>query len=135
MTPPAREIFSSLLPCPLTLILKKKSPVPNILTGGSDNLGIRWSDYSLVQRLLDEYGFPLTATSANLAGASPLYSVSSLTEKFEDVSLSLIDLVIDAGPLPQRSPSTVLDLTSDQYKILRPGVISEAKIKAVLRFK
>jgi L-threonylcarbamoyladenylate synthase len=93
----------------LTLILKKKSPVPNILTGGSDNLGIRWSDYSLVQKLLEEYGFPLTATSANLAGDLPLYNVSDLTEKFEATPLSLIDLVIDAGPLPYQLPSTVLD--------------------------
>lgn len=134
ITEPAKKIFATLLPGPLTLILNKKSNVPDLLTGGSGTLGIRWSAYPLVQKLLDEYGFPITATSANPAGDAPLYEVSSLTEKFEAPALSLIDLVIDAGPLPHQLPSTVLDLTINPPTILREGQISSERITAVLGY-
>lgn len=132
ITEAAKKIFANLLPGPLTLILNKKSNVPDILTGGSPTLGLRWSAHSLVQKLIDEYNLPITATSANPAGEPPLYEVSSLSQKFSVESLSLIDLVIDAGPLPRQLPSTVLDLTTNPAKILREGSISSERIAAVL---
>ncbi|MEK7611453.1 MAG: L-threonylcarbamoyladenylate synthase [Patescibacteria group bacterium] len=132
ITEAAKNIFATLLPGPLTLILKKKKIVPDSLTGGSATLGLRWPAYPLVQRLLDEYGLPITATSANPAGEPPLYEVSNITEKFGAVPLSLIDLVIDAGPLPHQLPSTVLDLTINPPTILREGPVSSERITAVL---
>ncbi len=128
----AKKIFSRLLPGPLTLVLRKKGNVPDVLTGGAPTLGLRYPDYPLVQQILNKFGFPFTATSANPSGDLSLYDVSDLSAKFGSVPLSLIDLVIDAGPLPPRPPSTVLDLTASPPKILRPGPITAAQIEVAL---
>lgn len=116
---PARRLFSTLLPGPLTLVLRKNENVPDILTGGLPTLGLRWPDYPLVQGILESFGFPFTATSANPSGDAPLYDVSNLVNDFNPDSLSLIDLVIDVGPLPHQLPSTVLDLSVDPPKNIK----------------
>lgn len=128
----AKEIFSRLLPGPLTLVLRKKGNVSDILTGGAPTLGLRYPDYPPVQQILNKFGLPFTATSLNPSGDLSLYDVSGLATKFGSVPLSLIDLVIDAGTLPPRPPSTVLDLTVDPPKILREGSVSSETIFAIL---
>jgi tRNA threonylcarbamoyl adenosine modification protein YjeE len=65
----------------------------------------------------------VTATSANLGGKSPHYSIDSLLHQLPKEKQELIDLIVDAGKLPRNKPSTVIDLSQKEMAILRKGDI------------
>ncbi|HMK54920.1 MAG TPA: L-threonylcarbamoyladenylate synthase [Methanobacteriaceae archaeon] len=109
------QLAIKLLPGPYTLILKKNKQISNLITAGSDKIGVRIPDNSICRVLTME--FPITTTSANLSGEETPCSVEELTEQFKDE----VDIYLDAGDPSQLSPSTVLDLTSWPPKILRRG--------------
>lgn len=116
-----KKIIEKLLPGPYTLVLHSNGLVSRLLEAENHTLGIRVPDNQLVNNLVNFYGGPLTATSANIAGRSPHYSLSSLLHSLPLSKASLIDLVIDGGTLPRNKPSTVVDLTKDDIEILRKG--------------
>lgn len=132
LNPNATRAFAKLLPGPLTVVLKKKACIPDRLTGGSPNLGLRVSPVPLLRLLIGSFGQPFTATSANASGAEPLYDPKELPRSFSKEALAMVDLVLDAGPLTRQATSTVLDLTCQPPQILRPGPIAEATIRAAL---
>jgi tRNA threonylcarbamoyl adenosine modification protein YjeE len=66
-------------------------------------------------------GKPITATSANLSGRTPHYSVESLLKTLSKKKREMIDLMVDGGKLPRNKPSTVIDATEPEIKILRRG--------------
>jgi len=118
-----RQIIKTLLPGPFTLILNSKGKVSPLLESESKTLGIRLPDYDPVLRLVSNFGRPITATSANLSGRSPHYSVGSLLKGLPKNKQRLIDLVVDGGKLPRNKPSTIIDLVAPKIKILRQGEI------------
>lgn len=79
--------------------------------------GISPADF--VTTLVSMFGKPVTATSANLAGKSSCYSIQALLRQLSSRKLAQLDLIIDAGELPHRDPSTVIDLTSPTPQVLR----------------
>ncbi len=120
-SPSQIAILSSLLPGPYTLVLPSLHNTSQLLESEQGTLGVRIPENDLVNELVNSYGTPLTATSANRAGQSPHYSVDALLNALSDEKKSMIDLIIDAGKLPQRKPSTVVDMTKDTLSILREG--------------
>lgn len=116
-----------LLPGPFTIILKSKKNTSKLLESEKSTLGVRIPQYQLVQDLVRAYGKPVTATSANLGGKSPHYSINSLLNQLPDAKKQLIDLIVDAGNLPRNKPSTVVDLTTPTLKIVRRGDITFSK--------
>ena len=135
----AASIFHRFLPGPLTLVLPKKNNLPDLLTGKSRSVGIRVSPHPAVTSLMIRLSFPLTATSANISGGKNVYSLAEFQEQLRvagvDQTFSSIDLFLDAGILPPSPPSTVLDLTVNPPKILRPGPIRREQIENELGFK
>jgi L-threonylcarbamoyladenylate synthase len=119
-TPLAEELAKKYLPGPLTLVLKKKPFVSDILTGGLPTLGIRMPDYNFCLDLAKAFGKPYTATSANISNEATCYSVNQVMLQFGD-EITAVDLVVDGGLLPGVLPSTVVDATGDAPKVLRPG--------------
>ena len=119
-----QEIIKEILPGPFTVILPSRHIVNKLLESEKECLGIRIPSFQMINRLIQEYGKPLTATSANLAGRSPHYSVSSLFSEISKKQADLIDLIVDAGTLPRNKPSTVVDLTLPSIKILRQGDVN-----------
>ena len=117
------ELLKHLLPGPFTVILKSKQAVSKSLESEKATLGVRIPNFSLVQELVTAYGKPLTATSANLGGRSAHYSVNSFLNDLSDSKKKLIDLIVDAGTLARNKPSTVIDLSQSQLKLLRRGDI------------
>lgn len=117
------KMLKKILPGPFTIILDSKHTVCAKLESEKGTLGVRLPQYTLVQELVSVFGKPITATSANLGGRPPHYSVDSLLKQLPQNKKSLIDLVVDAGKLPRNKPSTILDLTTDQLKVLRKGDI------------
>lgn len=119
----SEKVLNELLPGPFTVILPSKGKVSQRLESEKGTLGLRYPNYPFILRLVTEFGSPLTATSANLSGSPPHHKLSALLNKLSPSKLDLIDLVIDAGDLPKNKPSTIIDLTSEKFKLLRKGDI------------
>lgn len=120
----ARQIYKNFLPGPLTVISKSKGKTVKDLEAEDGTLGIRLPDYSLVIQITREMGRPITATSANSYGKKTPYSIKDIFDNLSAKQKKLIDLVIDAGQLPKNPPSTVINTTLDDLKVLRQGRIS-----------
>ncbi|MBP9815882.1 threonylcarbamoyl-AMP synthase [Candidatus Woesebacteria bacterium] len=118
------NIINELLPGPYTLVLTSKHKVSSLLEAENGTLGVRVPQADFVNELVNAFDRPITATSANRAGQSPHYSVEALLNSLSEEKKKLIDYIVDAGKLPQRKPSTVVDMTSDSLEILREGDFS-----------
>lgn len=93
--------------------------VPWLARGGGKTLGVRQTSHPVLLQLLQGVGVPIVAPSANFAGgATP--------KKFEDIDKKLISLVDFALDLPTggSEPSTVIDCSTDTWKILRLGAVN-----------
>jgi len=109
------ELIRKLLPGPITVILLKNPVVPDILTAGSDRVGIRYPDHEITIQLIELSGTPVTSTSANLPGEPPAREVCEISEDVLDGA----DCVIDGGRCAYGVASTVVDLV--EMQILRKG--------------
>jgi len=116
-----KELLKNILPGPFTVILKSKRKVCPLLESEKKTLGVRIPDYQPVNSLVKKFKRPITATSANLSGKSPHYSIESLLKQLPESKKKLVDLVIDDGKLPRNKPSTVIDLVEEKIKIVRHG--------------
>lgn len=116
-----QKIIKEILPGPFTVILPSKHQVNKSLESEKGSLGIRIPTFQLIKRLIQVFEKPVTATSANLAGRPAHYSINTLLNELSDKQKKLIDLMIDAGTLPRNKPSTIVDLTQSDVKILRQG--------------
>lgn len=109
------DLIRKLLPGPITVILKKKPVLPNILTAGSDRVGIRYPDHEMTLKLIDLAKTPITSTSANRTGEPPAREVSEIDRGVRDS----VDHVIDGGRCRYGVSSTVVDLV--EMRVIRKG--------------
>jgi L-threonylcarbamoyladenylate synthase len=119
-----RTLIEELLPGPVTVLVKKSSSVPDILTSGSPLLGIRFPDHHMALKIIEATG-PITSTSANKSGAP---SPSSAAEIDWDIAKA-VDLVVDGGQSRYRESSTLVDLKA--RKVIRPGAGLDKVLKAI----
>jgi L-threonylcarbamoyladenylate synthase len=128
VTPDAHALAQAFWPGPLTIILPRSQAVPDEVTGGRDTVAVRIPDHPLALALLEQFGGPVAAPSANRFGRpSPT--------RAEDVTAELgrsVAVVLDGGPCTIGIESTVLDLTTEPPQILRPGGIGPDAISAVI---
>lgn len=129
-----RKIVSSFWPGAVTAVLPGRKHLSSLATAGGNSVGLRIPDFVFTDRLLGKFGYPLTATSANISGEEATNDVNKIIERFNQ-SACRPSLVIDAGILPKSKPSTVVDLTSDLPKILRVGPSSPEQFLKLLNFK
>ena len=116
-----KKTLEQILPGPYTIVLPSKHKAVVLLESEKGTLGIRIPQHSFVNSIVEKYERAITATSANLAGRSPHYSIDALLKTLSEKKKSLIDLVIDAGKLPHNPTSTVIDFTEEHISILRQG--------------
>jgi L-threonylcarbamoyladenylate synthase len=127
-TPKAERLAAAFWPGPLTLVLPKAPAIPDIVTASGDTVGIRWPRHPVTESIIRRCGFPLAAPSANLSG-----QVSPTTAAHVERSLvGRIDLIIDGGPCEVGIESTVLDLSEQPPRVLRPGIIHEESLAALI---
>lgn len=119
----ARHLYRNFLPGPLTVISKSKNRLAPALQAGGETLGIRIPDYSLVLKLISQFGRPITATSANTSGKKPPYSLADWQKYTSKKKQSMVDLFWNVGRLTKREPSTVVDTTLNETTVLRQGAI------------
>ena len=122
-------VLKQLLPGPYTVILKSKGKVCRELESEKGSLGVRIPQYQPILDLAKKFGKPITATSANLSYQKIHYSIKSFFKKLPKEKEEYIDLVVDGGDLPYNKPSTVLDLTEPEIKVLRQGDLNVNKQK------
>ena len=122
----AIQLAEKFWPGPLTLIIPRHPDLPDIISP-NPTIGVRIPDHDLALKLLEATG-PLGVTSANISGRENAVTA-------EEVLLQLdgkIHLVIDGGECPGSVPSTVVDCTTPQPVILRPGPIDQEEIQGAL---
>ena len=119
-----KKVLKSIWPGTVTAILPKREHISSLVTSGGPTVGLRIPDFIFTDQLLGKFGYPLTITSANISGEEATNDINRIVERFGN-SKYKPNLVIDAGILPPPAggskPSTVLDLASDEPKIIRVG--------------
>ena len=120
----ARKLIHRHWPGGITIVFDARQNLPSNLTAGTGKIGIRLPAHPVATALVDSVDFPVTGTSANLAGQPGCATIDELPPLIID----RVDLVLDAGTLAGGKGSTVVDVTGKQPVILRTGVVPSASI-------
>lgn len=126
--PAAAERLAELWPGPLTLVVPKAAAIPAITSAGLLTVGLRVPVPAVARELIAAAGVPLAAPSAN---RSEHVSPTRAEHVLADLD-GRIDLVLDSGPTEVGIESTVVDLSGDVPRVLRPGPISAEQLAACL---
>jgi len=118
-------------PGPLTIIVKAGSKLPLRSTANTGNVALRVPDAAIPRAVVMRFGLPITATSANLQGASECTNAECVRDQIGD----RVPLIIDGGPTGHAQPTTIVDLTlgEGRWKILREGAIPTQEIVMALQ--
>ncbi len=123
----ARRLAAAFWPGPLTLILRRRPNVPDVVTSGLDTVGVRCPDHPLALALIRGAGVPLAAPSANRFGRISPTTAAHVREQLGDA----VAVVLDGGPCRVGIESTVL-VPDPAPIILRPGGLTRERIAALL---
>lgn len=119
------DLIKRFLPGPLTIVLKKKDIVPDIVTAGFDTIGIRMPENEIALKLIEYAGVPIATPSANISGRPSGTNLKAIIKDFNDK----VDYFIDGGISKIGVASTIVQVVNDNPYILRKGKISEEQIK------
>ncbi|WP_028579164.1 L-threonylcarbamoyladenylate synthase [Desulfogranum japonicum] len=123
MEQPLPVTFSKLAeifwPGPLTLICQALETVPVELTGNTGTVGVRHSPHPVARDLVNAFGKPITATSANFSGQAAAITAAQVDEIFSGA----IDCVLDGGKTPGKNASTLVKCNHNTVECLREGVL------------
>lgn len=124
-----KKIVKHYLPGPVTLLIKSKSSLSEILAP-KGKVGIRIPDHNIALKIIDLVG-PISATSANLHNHPEPRNVNEAYDQLSDN----VDLFIDCGETRYNGPSTMVDCTEPSINIIRKGVIPEKEIMVLFERK
>jgi|SRR3989344_3232879 len=141
VTDSARLLAMRLPQGQVTLILNKRPGLDTGIVKGIATFGFRIPDNEFCIAFTHAFGGPITATSANRAGEKPERNIEAILQQLSCGPYSnvlqktaiRVDLIIDAGEVPERQPSTVVDLSGAEPIILREGAIAAADVWNALR--
>ena len=115
-------------PGPLTMILKRRENVPDVTTGGLDTVGVRCPNHAVTLAIIEAAGVPVAAPSGNLSGRP---SPTCARHMIEDMD-GRIDGIVDGGACGVGVESTIIDLTGEMPRLLRPGGLPLEALREVL---
>jgi L-threonylcarbamoyladenylate synthase len=121
----AQKLIHSFWPGPLTLVLPARNSLPAPLLNATGGIAVRISSQRLATRLVQAFGRPITATSANPSGQEPARTV----EQAQIYFAARVRVFVDGGELHSKVGSTVIETAGDKARIIREGDISAAQIK------
>lgn len=124
----AVRIAKAFWPGPLTMILPKAERVPYETTGGLDTVAVRFPSHPVAGKLIEYGGGYVAAPSANASGRP---SPTLAKYVVEDMN-GRIDMIVDGGEVGIGLESTIIDLTAEVPRILRPGYITQEMLNRVL---
>jgi len=122
------KLAEGLWPGALTIIGQAADDLPDELSAGTKTVGVRLPDDDKVRASIEACGGALTATSANLSGQPPARTAAAVEDYFDE----RIDLIVDGGATTSDAPSTVVDATANEIKLVREGVIPWRDILSAL---
>ena len=123
----AKRLMDACWPGPMTLIFPKSGAVPMAVTAGLDTVAIRYPAHPAARALIDAAQRPIAAPSANRSGRP---SPTTAAHVLEDMD-GRIPLILDGGPCEVGLESTVIDMTGDLPRILRPGGVTPERIAEI----
>ena len=123
----ASELIKAFWPGPLTIVMKKRDEVPDVVTSGLSTVAVRMPNNSIALRLIEYLGKPIAAPSANLFGYTSPTTAGAVAE---DLGKD-IDLILDGGPTTLGIESTVIRIEGDQCILLRPGGVPAEAIEKI----
>jgi L-threonylcarbamoyladenylate synthase len=118
-------------PGPLTVIVRAGTKLPLRSTANTGNVALRIPDAAIARAVVERFGLPITATAANLQGASECTHAACVRDQIGD----RIPLIVDGGPTGRSLPTTIVDLSlgNGRWEILREGAIPTHEIVMVLQ--
>jgi tRNA threonylcarbamoyl adenosine modification protein (Sua5/YciO/YrdC/YwlC family) len=123
------EITSKYWPGPLTIIVKASPRLPLKVTANTGNVALRLPAAKIPVEVIRAAGVPITATSANISGASECTTADGVREQLGQ----RVDLIVDGGASPREVASTIIDMShEDHCTILRQGAIPESELREFL---
>ena len=127
----ARILMDRFWPGPLTIVLRSKDIVPDIVRAGGDTVALRCPDHPMTQAMLKKAKLPFAAPSANPSGSKSPVNAREVLDYFD----GKIAAVVDGGQCGLGRESTIIDMSSAPYRILRQGALPEKDIASALAEK
>lgn len=124
----AERLATQFWPGPLTLVVPRRPIVPDVVTAGGPTVALRVPAHPVALALLRASGLPVAAPSANRSTELSPTCAEHVLRGMAD----RIDLLLDAGPAPGGLESTVVDMTTQPPRILRPGLVARTELAAVV---
>lgn len=118
------KIMKKFFPGPLTIILKKKDIVPNVVTAGQNTVGIRMPRGEIARKLVEYANVPIATPSANISGEPSGTNMQEIKKHFE----GKVDYFIDGGNSELGLASTIVQVVDGKPQILRQGSITYEQI-------
>ena len=115
-------------PGPLTMVLPVKDIVPKRTTAGLNTVAVRCPDSDVTRKIIALSGVPIAAPSANISGKPSTTTAEHVRHDHD----GRIDAIVDGGPCRVGVESTIVDLTEDRPRLLRPGGITPEQLTQVL---
>ena len=116
-------------PGPLTMILRRKPVVPDVVTAGLSTVGMRCPAHSMCRAVIKAAGVPIAAPSGNISGRPSPTTVQHMMDDMD----GKIDAILDGGDCQVGVESTIIDLTCTPPRLLRPGGIPLEELRLVLK--
>ena len=127
--PPAAYLLAEQFwPGPLTMILRRRDLVPDVVTAGLDTVGMRCPAHPLCREIIHRAGVPVAAPSGNTSGRPSPTTAAAMLEDMD----GKIDGIVDGGPCAVGVESTIVDLTVTPPRLLRPGGVTLEQLRAAL---
>jgi L-threonylcarbamoyladenylate synthase len=123
----ARALVEKFWPGPLTLVCLQQQSLQWDLGDTRGTVAVRVPDHPVALEILERTG-PLAVSSANLTGRP----AATDADQAEEMLAADVEVIVDAGPSEGETPSTIIDVTGETGRILRPGALSLADLNAVL---
>ncbi len=124
----ALALMQAFWPGPLTLVLKRSPLASDAVTGGQDTVALRVPAHPLALEVLDAFGGGLAAPSANRFGKVSPTTAAHVRAELGDA----LELVLDGGPCSVGVESTIVDLSTETARLLRPGGLAVELVESVL---
>ena len=124
----AVKIIDRFWPGPVTLVFRKKSIVPDSVSGGLNTVAVRFPSNPVARAIINAAKTPVAAPSANTSGKP---SPTRAKHVLHDMD-GKIDMIIDGGSCEVGLESTIVDVTGKKPVILRPGGITKEMLEEVV---
>jgi L-threonylcarbamoyladenylate synthase len=120
LSPRAARLADGFWPGPLTLLLPRPANLfPDALTNGRSTVAVRVPAHPAARLVASAAGGLITSTSANRSGQPPASTADAVLDALGDA----LALIVDSGPTPGIAPSTIVDVTDDEPRLVRAGSV------------